>query len=122
MKEGCKNRVWGKGYCQSHQYLRPDYKRPQRKPFSDKRTEINKEYYAQSREFIKEHPNCVVTAPGCAGKSKDVHHLRGRGRFLLDKSTWLAVCRNCHEKIERDDKWARENGYKKSKHIGNGKI
>lgn len=42
----------------------------------------------------------------------EVHHMRGRGRYLLDQTTWLPVCFTCHhEKIHKHPAWARENGF-----------
>lgn len=52
---------------------------------------------------------------GCCYTSVDVHHKRGRGKYLLDESTWLPVCRGCHNKIETHPNWAKENGYSESR-------
>jgi hypothetical protein len=30
------------------------------------------------------------------GITVDVHHMRGRGRYYLDESTWLPTCRHHH--------------------------
>lgn len=48
---------------------------------------------------------------GIAPRSEDVHHVRGRGTFLLDTSTWLAVSRFMHEKIHACPCWATSKGY-----------
>lgn len=42
--------------------------------------------------------------------SCDVHHVRRRGRYYLDRSTWLAVSRQLHQKIHDESLWARMNG------------
>jgi hypothetical protein len=41
----------------------------------------------------------------------DVHHKKGRGKYLLDESTWLPVCREHHDKIHANPAWAFEQGY-----------
>jgi 5-methylcytosine-specific restriction endonuclease McrA len=41
-----------------------------------------------------------------------IHHKAGRiGNLLTERSNLLAVCYPCHEKIERNPKWARDMGY-----------
>ena len=47
-----------------------------------------------------------------APQSTEVHHQgKRRNEALLDESKWLAVCRENHERIERDKAWARVNGF-----------
>ena len=54
---------------------------------------------------------CPVRRPtGIALWADDVHHKRGRGKFLMDKETWLPVCRPCHTFIHDNPQWAYENG------------
>jgi hypothetical protein len=74
---------------------------------SDKLSARMKVYVALMLRFLREHPRCEL----CPRKSKDVHHKMGRGKWLLVTSTWMAVCRKCHDKIEANKKWAREMGY-----------
>ena len=38
-----------------------------------------------------------------------IHHMKGRGLFLNDVSTWLAVCQECHRRIHDNVKWAMDN-------------
>lgn len=49
----------------------------------------------------------------------DIHHMRGRGRHFLDESTWLPVCRACHEFIESERAWAQREGFLLSRHERN---
>ncbi len=42
--------------------------------------------------------------------STDVHHVKGRGKFYLDESTWMAVSRESHRWIHNHPKEARELG------------
>ena len=44
-------------------------------------------------------------------KATDVHHMKGRGKYHLDTTTWLAVCRNCHMWIEENTVDAIELGF-----------
>lgn len=42
----------------------------------------------------------------------EIHHTRKpKATYLNDERTWLAVCREMHEKIEQNKSWARERGY-----------
>lgn len=45
----------------------------------------------------------------------DIHHKRGRGRYYLDTTTWLAVCRACHMHIEAFPLEAYEHGWSERK-------
>lgn len=45
-------------------------------------------------------------------KSTEIHHTKKpKATYLNDESTWLAVCREMHEKIENNKAWARSKGY-----------
>jgi len=43
----------------------------------------------------------------------DIHHKERRGKNLNNEETWMPLCRACHQKVESNGKWARENGYLK---------
>jgi hypothetical protein len=63
--------------------------------------------YSKLREaFFKKHPMCSAKLPGCSGKSCDIHHSRGRGIYFLDVSTWISVCRPCHDFLHLNPKIA----------------
>lgn len=53
-------------------------------------------YNKQRVPFLDKHFICEVCnlAP-----ATELHHRKGRGKYLLDESTWLAVCFNCHRTI-----------------------
>ena len=66
------------------------------------------EYFPRARAFKKRHPVCQVCD---RRKTKDVHHKAGRlGKNLLDETTWLAVCRCCHDFIHNNPGKARACG------------
>tara|TARA_R100000951_G_scaffold109330_4_gene106290 strand:+ start:1467 stop:1649 length:183 start_codon:yes stop_codon:yes gene_type:complete len=54
---------------------------------------------------------CQAKIHQCSLKSTDVHHMRGRGKYHLDTTTWLSVCRNCHNWIELNPVDAKELGF-----------
>jgi hypothetical protein len=111
------------------------------KPVSAKRAKINRIYSALRKKFLQDHPYCqwfllkefVSTDSGRAvnmtlydaevlarsypsgglwiPRSVDVHHMRCRGKYLLDTSTWMAVSRAGHEKIHSNVKESYEKGY-----------
>jgi hypothetical protein len=65
--------------------------------------------------FLAENTNCFAKFNGCFGEATDVHHSRGRGRYLNDTSTWLPLCRSCHNYIETHPKEAKGKGYSKNR-------
>lgn len=75
-----------------------------------KREQEQKIYTILRRNFLKKPENrfCAVYRNRLA---TEVHHKKGRGKYFLDVSTWLAVCREAHVKITEDSAWAIENGY-----------
>lgn len=94
-----------------------------------KRAKLNREYSKLKAEFIKLHPYCqwfiaqhgmdelkVKFDFGCANwlvvpRSVDIHHVKGRGKYLLDTSTWMAVSRYGHEWIHNHPKESYQRGY-----------
>ena len=48
-------------------------------------------------------------------KQQREYSKKGRGKYLLDTSTWLSVCRNCHNWIETHPEDAKELGFSISK-------
>ena len=75
------------------------------KRVSKKRAKENRMYLARATAFKLAHPKCEVwlplnlTNPICEGFTQDIHHVFGRGKYLLVESTWLPVCRACHRYI-----------------------
>jgi hypothetical protein len=105
---------------------------------SKKRKQALTEYYRRRERFLKEHPYCQVwlmeneideaqlklgiisnTDPRYKGltpynipKSTEIHHTKKpKKKYLNDETTWLAVSREMHDKIEQNKNWAREKGY-----------
>jgi len=78
---------------------------------SSKRREQKARYRPRRDLFLQENPWCQVE--GCNRPSCDVHHrAKGNGERLLDETLWMAVCRQCHDKIEHQERaWAYQQGY-----------
>lgn len=78
------------------------------RPITPSRRLLLVSYEKQRRIFLKKHPVCEL----CKKKrSTDVHHVRGRGPYLLDETTWMALDRGCHDRIHQNVGWALKHGY-----------
>jgi hypothetical protein len=91
-----------------------------RKPIasrSKKQLKKDSVYYKLRAIFFKDPKNefCQARLPGCFGLATDVHHKRGRGKWYLITSTWLAVCRHCHDWIGVNSEAALEMGLSESR-------
>ncbi len=90
-----------------------DYKIPQ---VSSKKKKKDTEYLQLREKFLIKNPICQVSVAGCMHGATDVHHTRSgsdRSTYYLVQSTWLAVCRSCHNWILLHSKEARTLGYLK---------
>lgn len=90
-----------------------DYRVPQ---VSSKRKKKDAEYLKLRERFLTENPVCTVSVAGCNNGATDVHHTyagSNREAFYLVQSTWLPVCRNCHDWIHRSPAEARILNYLK---------
>ena len=77
---------------------------------SKKMAKKNRDYSKLRKVFLTDKPNCMASIPGCALRASEVHHKKGRGKHHNNTSTWLAVCRSCHEWIETHPEQAIELG------------
>jgi hypothetical protein len=84
-------------------------------PISKKKKEEISTYNKLRDAFLFIKPNCEAKLMGCTGKSSDIHHMRGRGEYMLKIGTWLSVCRSCHSYIELHPLEAKELGFSKSR-------
>ena len=130
--ENCNNNVFSNNRCKFCQHLRTDDKwlksskgkitpkvkdnilKPTTskriKPISDNKLDELKEYRLLRDAYMKNHEICEVK--GCNRLANDLHHKKPRAYHLCDVNIYMSVCRRCHIKIESEDAWARENGYK----------
>jgi hypothetical protein len=95
--EGCNYPVFSKLHCLYHQYV---VKKPVRiRPVSKATAQKLKTYSTLRREYLIVHNKCEAGLPGCDKRGTEIHHKAGREKYLLDNSTWMAVCRWCHDTI-----------------------
>jgi hypothetical protein len=96
---------------------------------SAKRKVQDAKYARLRKKFLAEHPLCQVALDhnnavqmGGGGvlpmkraelpRSTQVHHMAGRGAYLLRVDTWLAVSDEGHREITENPTWAFANGYR----------
>jgi hypothetical protein len=77
---------------------------------SSKRKKKDQEYLKLRERYLTENSLCKVKVNGCSQGATDVHHTyagSNRDVYYLIQSTWLPVCRNCHNWIHGNPKEAR---------------
>lgn len=76
-------------------------------------------YSVRRRAFLAIHSNCELgpvlhaadIQTDCWHRSSQIHHMRRRGKYLLDESTWRASCGGeCHRWVETHANQARDLG------------
>lgn len=90
-----------------------DYKIPQ---VSSKRKKKDAEYSKLRQRYLTENPLCMVRVSECMHNATDIHHTfagANRDAFYLVQSTFLSVCRSCHNWIHNNPEQARILGYLK---------
>ncbi len=119
-KEHPTKRVFSKGLClecYKKEYQKPLKRTPlKKKPFiirrvSDKRKKLLASYTALRKAFLSTHKVCEIKGLKCIRKAQEVHHMRGRGKWLLVVEFWKAVCHNCHVEITEHSEKAIEQGH-----------
>lgn len=113
--KGCVNN--GKTFCRLHGVGLTIKKQPKPiQPRSKKLSEVmRKEYVPEVKEMVGKNTPCKVNSPVCTKKAQGFHHLAGRlGKLLTDKKK-VPCCNACNQFIEKNDAWARANGWKTSK-------
>lgn len=111
--KGCIN--FGR-YCRIHPtgYLAPV--KPIQ-PRSKKLEEVmKKDYRPQVKEIVEANTPCAVKSKMCTGLAQGFHHLAGREGKELTGKRKIPCCNMCNQFIEKNDAWARANGWKLSKH------
>ena len=74
-------------------------------------SKVNSAYSQERKKYLSNNPMCHAKIYKCTQRATDVHHKKGRGKYHLDTSTWLPVCRNCHDWIETNPEDAKELGF-----------
>jgi hypothetical protein len=106
--------------------VRGPEKKPKRgiRKVSTRMAKLLREYRRLKARWLREHPDCEVCLLACEhGQLKPkqvrptahVHHRRGRGNFLLDTKTWVAVCFSHHAWIHEHPEQAMLDGWMESR-------
>lgn len=83
---------------------------------SDKQKKINAAYTILRKAFLKRKPVCEAQLEGCTYVATECHHSEGRiGDKMLDDTTYVSLCHNCHCTIETQPAMAKELGLSKSR-------
>ena len=64
-------------------------------PMSERRKSEAREYKKRRALFLQAHPICTIRKLCNGARSRVVCHLKGRGIYFLDESTWGAGCWIC---------------------------
>lgn len=104
-------------YCRNHA-ISGTFKEPKQiEKLSKDRKKIQKEKYIPLvKEVLAKNPKCKVKSPVCSGIAQGLHHIAGRiGDKLTDKKNVVPCCNRCNSYLEKNDAYARANGWKISK-------
>lgn len=100
----------------------PNELKPATKPRSEinkvstQQEKINRAYSVICSHFKKDHPICQARIKCSGALTKEVHHKRGRGKaYMLDSTTYLACCSDCHEWINSHNEHATALGFCQSR-------
>ncbi|MEY2869799.1 MAG: hypothetical protein RIR01_2301 [Bacteroidota bacterium] len=78
---------------------------------SDKKVIEDRLYSILRKKHMEEFPLCQAKLPVCTNVAVDIHHTAKRGVNTNNVSTWISVCRACHNWIHFvDPAQARELG------------
>ena len=121
--DGCQKMtvIWknheGNRYCKYCWSCHKSSTKSQKKPtvksiprVSSKRRKKDQEYLKLRERYLKENHLCTVNVKGCTNSATDVHHTyagSNRDTYYLVQSTWIPVCRNCHNWIHEHPEEAR---------------
>ena len=87
---------------------------------SSKQQKLDALYTVLRESYLKNNPFCNARLSGCQINATDIHHKAGRGKFMLDETTFLAVCRICHNQIEENPVMAKAMGFSESREEAHG--
>lgn len=65
------------------------------------------------KAYLLSHPTCeacVILGNNEPMPSTEIHHKHGRGKYLNDVSTFVGICRPCHNDLHSNPKMARRVG------------
>lgn len=83
---------------------------------SSKKAKLDIAYSILREQYLKAKPMCEAHLPSiCTKISIEIHHSKGRGIYQNDTTTWVAICRACHNFVENNPEKAKELGLSKSR-------
>lgn len=83
---------------------------------STKQQKTNQAYAVICAQFKKNHPICQARIKCSGALTNEVHHKRGRGKeYMLDSTTYLACCSDCHRWINEHHEQATALGFSESR-------
>jgi hypothetical protein len=91
--------------------VRGPEKKPARKflrKATPKQAKLDRQWHFLRDAFLLKNPICQCCK---VCEATEVHHKRGRGRFLLATETYMSVCWACHKLIHDNPAWATKKGY-----------
>jgi len=77
---------------------------------STKKQSEDKVYTKLRRDYLLQHPFCQAALPECSKIATDIHHKAGRGKYYLITTTWIGLCRSCHQWAEEHPEDAKQIG------------
>lgn len=81
---------------------------PLRKMSAKRKQEIGA-WYLLKAFILRYRPYCEII--DCLQPSTEVHHKKGRGKYLTDERYLMAICSEHHRYIHDNGRWARTQGY-----------
>ena len=113
---GNERHIYSRSMCQPCYWNSRPKKPITKKPYTIRKRSVkgqkeDREYSKIAKKFKEENPYCKARLEGCTGLTTDVHHRRGRGKYYLDVSTFIPLCRSCHTKIELNPEFAKSSGF-----------
>jgi len=107
-------------FSKEYRSRKPEKKKPEvkkRKPIPKISKSLAKERktYRELRIEFLSKPENMFCAVYPHLRSDQVHHSRGRGKYLNDIKTWIPTSDDGHKWIEANPKLARERGFTKSR-------
>ncbi len=72
-------------------------------------------YRTLRRDYLIDHPVCEIGEIGCSYNSTQIHHKKGRGKYLTEVSTFVACCFYCHRWVEENPALAKQKGLSESR-------
>jgi hypothetical protein len=112
--KGCRNEG---AYCRLHlSFSVPTT--PEINKVSDKKKQLDKEYKKVRKQYLSAHPLCEAKIEGvCSKVAVEIHHRAGKAteEDYLNSDLFLAVCRPCHNVIEKNTAFSKQQGFSVSR-------